>query len=277
MSDDLKVINDWQKFQEWRRHWCDQARFTSPTVPDVDERIKTIIRLWGEEVPGSWHREMDDLRCLRKGILCEPDQVYTRGDKTEKNKKPEHQIEWDVIQAKPRLCTSPAAKHFEIVVNAFPLVKNRDGGQEGKVEIDLLGLLTMEALGKPRYFPVVLEAKATANNPWYATVENLLQLKLFRSNAVNGRFLEAKLSHRQSEFPELEENAYAKSIGMVLAKPEYFASKGQKANSVNPTCLLLKEVRKNGARIWLANLEGSEIRSRDKDDPVSAFCDESPT
>jgi hypothetical protein len=43
-----------QRFAEWANRWMVLARYEGPVVPDVSHRIGELIRLWREEIPGSW-------------------------------------------------------------------------------------------------------------------------------------------------------------------------------------------------------------------------------
>jgi hypothetical protein len=156
---------------------------------------------------------------------------YTRGDEADP-RSGEHRIEHEIL-----------CQYFDEVtycgdcklidgVNAFPLVRDSGGSRNGNVEADLL-LLVRSTCG---YRLVVAEVKHSANNAWFAAVENLRQLKLLISGEYAGQLI------RQRN-PTLDLPSSLAIIGLVIAPREFYAHPGQKANSIGAASLLLNAIR----------------------------------
>ncbi len=156
---------------------------------------------------------------------------YTRGDEADPRRW-EHRIEHEIL-----------CQHFEDVtylqdgrvidgVNAFPLVRDSGGGRNGNVEADLL-LLVRSACG---YRLVVAEVKHSANNAWFAAVENLRQLKLLISGEDAGQLF------RQRN-PALDLPANLGITGLVAAPRGFYSQPGQKANSIGAARMLINTIR----------------------------------
>jgi hypothetical protein len=90
------------------------------------------------------------------------------------------------------------------------------------VEADLFLLLKHEA----GYLRAVGEVKANKANAWWATVENLRQLRLLSEAA----FVSDVFERRNSRIGSL--SGQAPVVGMVIAPREWYLAYGKKANSV---------------------------------------------
>jgi hypothetical protein len=156
---------------------------------------------------------------------------YTRGDEADP-RSGEHRIEHEIL-----------CQHFDTVtyfqdgrvidgVNAFPLVRDSGGGRNGNVEADLL-LLVQWARD---YRLVLAEVKHSANNAWFAAVENLRQLKLLISGEDTGQLF------RQRN-PALDLPANLAMTGLVVAPCSFYSQPGQKANSVGAARMLVNTIR----------------------------------
>jgi hypothetical protein len=108
-------------------------------------------------------------------------------------------------------------------INAMPLVSDATGGRSANVEADVLLLLR----DGRRHRLALLEVKYGADNPWYAAVENLLQVKLLSANREQRR-----LFHARQSFALLDEDLPV--VGLVVAPLEYYESPGQKSLAVQP-------------------------------------------
>lgn len=207
-----------QSFAIWRDRWTALAGFGGKTLADHRGRIERIVGLWREPIPEGWQRGIDPQ--LLGGR-------YRRGNLNTAGRG-EHAIEYAIL-----------CEHFGIVsccgsklvdgINAFPLSRDTVGlGRRGNVEADMV--LLAERGGEYRMF--LCEVKDKSNDPWYATVESLRQLRLFLSNPESRRvFL-----HRGAALdlpPEIPATA------LVLAPSEYFLSRGKKANAVKPALELI--------------------------------------
>lgn len=224
-------------FAEWSAKFSALAEFAGVDVPDADARIERVCELMRGPVEAEWLRasELDDNK-WPSGLR------YRRGN-LEGNKRGEHQREHEIL-----------ALHFDRVaclsgklidgVNAYPLAQGRS------VEADMLLLADCN----DGYRQFLVEAKESANNAWYAVVENLRQLKLFVENAAAQRFF-----HRRNPGLELPEKVEAS--GMILAPRSFFESGGQKGKSVPPTRRLIEALRRNHlADVRLATWDSETAR-----------------
>lgn len=207
-----------ESFAAWRDRWTALAEFDGAAVPDYRNRMEQIVRLWKNPIPGEWQRGVD-LQLLESR--------YRRGN-LHAARRGEHAIEYEILCA-----------HFESVsccgarlvdgINAFPLSRDTaGGGRRANVEADML--LLGERNGAYRFF--LCEVKDKSNDPWYATIESSRQLRLFLSSPES----RSVFSHRgtvqalPSEIPV---------TALVLAPPEYYSSRGKKANAVRPALELI--------------------------------------
>ena len=109
-------------------------------------------------------------------------------------------------------------------VNAFPLAYDfESGGRRGNVEADLL--LATETGAELRL--LLCEIKATANNPWYAAVELLRQLRLFLANPLGRSVMQQRglLPRTSTDIPV---------VGLVVAPIEYYSAPGKRGNALQP-------------------------------------------
>jgi hypothetical protein len=213
-------------FRSWSLEWVELASYPGPCLRDPEARIQRLLSLWKEPVPGTWRRGSADIPSrLLNG------KRYTRGDEADP-RSGEHRIEHEIL-----------CQHFDDVtylqdgrvidgVNAFPLVRDSCGGRNGNVEADLL-LLVRSARG---YRLVVAEVKHSANNAWFAAVENLRQLKLLVSGEDAGQLF------RQRNLA-LDLPANLVITGLVVAPCSFYTQPGQKANSIGAARMLIDTIR----------------------------------
>jgi hypothetical protein len=136
-------------------------------------------------------------------------------------------------------------------VNAVPLAKDAAGRRLGNVEADML-LLVRNPNGRHRL--VVVEVKVTANDPWFASIENLRQLRLLKESTETKRLF----AGRQ---PSLGLRANLPFSGLVLAPLAFYSGHGKKGNAVAPTQKLLDRMRKEtGVTVRLAVWDRCTIR-----------------
>jgi hypothetical protein len=172
-------------FSNWYDEWTKLARFNGPYLPDMECRIRAVSDLWSKDLPcNGWKRDFDKGDFDRPRNLCTPGIINRRSDQ-EKPNNGEHQIEMDIINNQEVVICFSCFKgelRFEPIVTAFPCAKDSAGGRKGDVEVDLLGICKSPA---GAIHPLICEVKSKSNNPWYALVENLRQLKLFIGNLEN--------------------------------------------------------------------------------------------
>jgi hypothetical protein len=123
----------------------------------------------------------------------------------------------------------------------MPLTRDGGGGRSGNVEADLY-LLVRHDDGYRLY---VVEVKDESDHAWYATVENLRQLRLAMESEEA-----LKLFHRRN--PELNLPASVPISGMVLAPASFYSDRGRKVRSAASARLLVDDMRSCACQIHLA-------------------------
>ncbi len=240
-------------FSDWYSKWEELARFTGPTLPDEEDRIKAVVDLWPEEPPGDgWKRTFASGDFSKLSNLCEAGVIYRRDDGKHPPKGSEHEIERDIIDIgnTGHIVCFKREYRFEPIVNAFPCAKDSDGRRTANVEFDLLGIIRTTA-GVIR--PLICEIKTGRNGSkysWYAAIENLRQLRLFIGNIENNlKFIRMKRE-------DLSKALFDAPVGIVIAEHGYYNHRGQKFNSMEPTRKLLERMQSSSrcrdARVVLA-------------------------
>jgi hypothetical protein len=153
--------------EEWIKAWTRVAEYTTADVPNVDQRISAVLKLWDLPVAEGW------LRPAREDDMW-VEAPYRRGDRDAPS-SPERTIEHEILGpgsniAAGRKCLGGAIRGG---INAVPLTSTP------KIEADLL--LLVEHTNGPHLY--LAEVKAMANTPWYATIELLRQLRLLLSGS----------------------------------------------------------------------------------------------
>lgn len=206
-------------FARWRDRWTVLAEYQSKSIPGIQHRIEQLVSLWKEPIPGAWQRGIDpQLLYVR----------YRRGD-LYKPHTGEHTIEHQILCANFERVSCLGYKLVD-GVNAFPLSRDTRGvGRRGNVEADML--LLGELDGAYRLF--LCEVKEQANDPWYAVVEGLRQLRLFIENAKSSNVFAHRglVSGLPAEIPV---------TGLVVAPVNYYLSRGKRLNAVKPVCQLIQ-------------------------------------
>jgi hypothetical protein len=123
--------------------------------------------------------------------------------------------------------------------------------KKGQTITDCLGVLYDN---RGRKHPVAIEVKKRANDPWYAVVENLQQVRLMRSSVKElKKYFKGKVSI---------DNVKG-ACGMILAPEEYYTkNKGRAEGSYRAACRLcnyMKEKGRTEARITIASINWGKI------------------
>jgi hypothetical protein len=192
------------------------ATYSGRHVPSVAARVSAVVELWRNPIPPGWERGQDSR-------LLDSATRYGRGNYREDSvRRGEHAIEYEVLAPSPSdvMTTSLGARLVD-GVNAVPLAKDAGGGRTGNVEADML-LLVEDEHG---YSLHLVEVKTSSNNPWFAAVENLRQLRLFSESHHAQR-----LFHTRCRELGLPQDLPVTAI--VLASPAFYSAPGQKANSL---------------------------------------------
>jgi hypothetical protein len=129
----------------------------------------------------------------------------------------------------------------------FPLARQ----SKGQVLCDALGFIDHRSA----YHPVAIEVKTTNGDPWFAVVENLIQIRLARSNHnIEQYAIKHCLANRNIQKAR-------GAWGLVLAPSKYFS---QNRPHLETALKLIQELKsKTQARIILASTDDlKEGRSR---------------
>jgi hypothetical protein len=209
-------------FATWCNQWNMVGNFQGPIVPDAEARIRRVLDLWEQEIPGRWQRGVDPQLLSSR---------YRRGDLHDPHPG-EHAIEHQILVERFGKITVLGGKLID-GVNALPLACDfAGGGRYGNVEADML-LAVQSGEG---FRLLLCEVKAGANDPWYAAMECLRQMRLFSANPV-GR----AVMHQRGGLPGTLENAPVS--GLVIAPADYYCARGKKANAVEPAKRLFALMR----------------------------------
>lgn len=216
------------EFNQWTRRWIELATFSGRLLPGEKARIAAVAALWREDIPPGWERGPDSRLLDRERRYCRRKDGIRRG---------EYVIEGEVLDPRPaEVSTICLGARLVDGVNAVPLTKDAGGRRAGNVEADMLLLVRDEH----EYRLLLVEVKTTSNHAWFAAVENLRQLKLFK------RSLETQsLFHRRC--PDLDLPERLPVTAVVLAPSSFYVASGRKAESVAPAERLLERMRKEAS------------------------------
>ena len=224
-----------RSFPEWSTNW---KRLKDKTGKPAD--IEAVLEQWRIPPPPQTLG-----RPFPKVVGSRKNYVKPRG---------EQKIELQLLGkpgTKPRLhkISAPSAEKLVLypVFNNFAAAK-LSGSTKGQVIADVMGVLHVGI----EYHPLSIEVKVTNGNCWTAVVQNLQQVRFFRSW---GKRFRQGLKEYCDDVPR---DAVAGSWGMVLAPPTYW----EKARYFSEASALLKILhKKTTARILLASInEVGEIK-----------------
>jgi hypothetical protein len=203
-----------KQFNDWSTEWKGERKKSGAV---------RILKLWQRQMPRGWEREIwagrigFRKRSDNKGEQCTEKELFNYGPGifelivSGKEGNPEYRV--------------------EAIYHNMPLANQR----KGQVIADAFGVLK---IGKS-VRPLLIEVKVAANNPWFALVENLQQIRLARACAQRIReFVHKNSKHR------VERGVW----GLILAPENYY-----KRHSGNLTdCKSLLDVLKRHSRARVA-------------------------
>jgi hypothetical protein len=213
-------------FNAWSSKWMELAAIVDWNGPDESLAIKRVIAHWHAAPPGdTWKRGRDER-------LHELEARYQRGNKApESVRRGEHVVEYELLESsRPIEETKILGADLVDGINAIPLTKDVGGGREGNVEADML-LLVRDGVD---YRLHLVEVKTRSNNSWYAAVENLRQLRLFKASSEAQHVFRSRAG--------LDSSVELPVGAMVLAREEFYSSRGRRENSVVPAQRLFARI-----------------------------------
>lgn len=178
--------NEIERFNNWSAEWKDGRKAIDAA---------RILRLWRQPMPLGWERE------IWNGKL---------GYRKRSNHRGEQRIENVLFDKKVfQISFEKAETHIGCRVDAIyqnmPLANMRSG----QVIADAFGVLKIGKTVRPLF----IEVKVTANDPWFALVENLQQIRLARACAHKiQNFVQQKTEH------QVERGVW----GLILASESYY-------------------------------------------------------
>lgn len=219
---------------EWIKEWTTLAEYQSSEVPDVDARIANIIELCAVAVPAEWTRPSPEDDKWADG-------PYRRGDRGNPS-QPERTVEDEILGSDASIAEGRTCMGGAVVggINAIPLTA------KPKIEADVLLRVQHKDHSQHLY---LVEAKKMANTPWYATLELLRQMSLFRASGHAADYFHRCDSSVPKGLPV---------TGLVVAPAEYYAASGKRSKAVAPTRRLVSAVNsRTDHRVVLATWDDS--------------------
>lgn len=203
---------------EWIAEWTQLAAYPGAKVPDVDARIAALLQMCAVPVEPTWPRSGAEDHLWAGG-------PYRRGDRGAPS-RPERIVEHEILgpgkqMAEGRLCFGGRVLD---AINAIPLTRRP------KIEADVL-LLVDHGHDRKLY---LAEVKKGSNNPWYATVELLRQMRLFTVSPHAADYFHRKHTEVPSGLPV---------TGLVLAPRDYYFASGKRVEALDPAKRLVDAVR----------------------------------
>ena len=167
-------------------------------------------------MPRRWEREVWEgelgyrKRSADKGEQCTEKELFIRGTKG-----------FELFFSRPQ---PNAVCRVEAIYHNMPLANQR----KGQVLADAFGVLGIAKSVRP----IFIEVKATANNPWFALVENLQQIRLARACAKR---IQAFVNNRTNHLVE-------KGVwGLILAPKDYYKKHADNLALCQPLLAALKQ------------------------------------
>ena len=213
-----------RNYSEWSAAWTEARSL----VGDMDR----VLELWNAGIP----------------IDCNLRKTWDGGWGYRKNSKPgaEERGEKGVERAFLGMRDQLKLLKLNIGANVYPMMSIYHnfplvGTRKDQVLSDAVGVV----LTGQKYRPVLVEIKTTANDPWYAVVECLKQLRLARAGNRNiHTFLNKAVAPLE------------KGIWGMVAAPSHYFEKGKRTAINRKVLALLDEIKiKTEARVLLATTD----------------------
>jgi hypothetical protein len=184
----MKTHTSIEQFNDWSARWKAERK---------ENEVLKIVNLWQQPLPRDWERE------IWKGKLGYRKRSENKGEQfTEKGMFNEETNGFKLMFAD----NEPDSEYrIEAIYHNMPLANQR----KGQVIADVFGVLQADE----RVRPLLIEVKVTANDPWFALVENLQQIRLARACA-----------HKIQEFVQVNSKHRIKGgvWGLIIAPGSYY-------------------------------------------------------
>jgi hypothetical protein len=210
----MKTTDEIKQFNHWSTEWKDER-----------ERIHAdeILKLWQKPMPRDWEREIWEgklgyrKRSDNKGEQCTEKELFNGGSNG-------FELVFSGQQTNANYRLKP-------IYHNMPLANRR----KGQVIADAFGVLETGKSARPLF----IEVKVAANDPWFALVENLQQIRLARACA---RKIQSFV-HENTEY-RVERGVW----GLILAPQSFY----QNHSGNLAQCKLLLDALKENTRARVA-------------------------
>ncbi len=185
----VKTTKEIDRFNQWSLEWKAERRKSD---------LRQIVRLWQQPIPNGWERE------VWNGKLGYRKRSNNRGEQIIESQLLSDKFEHFQLMFSGR---EPNAKYrIRAIYHNMPLANQRSG----QVIADAFGILETDKSARPLF----IEVKATADDPWFALIENLQQIRLARACARNIKSF-AQLNSKVRVEPGV--------WGLIIAPQKYYA------------------------------------------------------
>jgi hypothetical protein len=204
----MKKENEKKAFEDWSFKWKGARKRSD---------VETILKLWQLPMPRAWERKKWEgkigyrKRSANKGEQCIEKILFKSDSKG-------FGLSFS-DQGTNTNCRIEAIYHNMPLANQSP----------GQVIADAFGVLLIGTIVRPLF----IEVKDTANDPWFALVENLQQIRLARACAhgIKG------FVHKKSKHQVVQRGVW----GLILAPKKYYENH---ANNLAKCEFLLDALKK---------------------------------
>ena len=203
----MKTTSEIMQFKDWSADWKRERKKI-----DADQ----ILKLWQKPMPREWEREIWEgklgyrKRSDNKGEQCIEKELFDGGS---------NGFELVFSDQQPN-----AEYRVKAIYHNMPLANRR----EGQVIADAFGVLKTGKSVRPLF----IEVKVTANDPWFALVENLQQIRLARACAQKIQ----TFVHENTEY-RVERGVW----GLILAPESFYENHSSNLAKCKPLLDALKQ------------------------------------
>jgi hypothetical protein len=187
------------QLSDWIESWKPLARYPGEDGAQIDARIAAVIERCEVSVDPSWPRPHPEDHLWAAGH-------YRRGDRGAPS-GPEREVEHQILGPDALIAVGRVCCGGRVIdaINAIPLTRRP------KIEADVL--LLVDHGDELRQY--LAEVKKSADDPWYATVELLRQLRLLAASSHAGDYFHRKDQRVPAGVPV---------TGLVVAPKAYYAN-----------------------------------------------------
>ena len=223
----MKPTNEIKQFKDWSAEWKGERKKI-----DADQ----ILKLWQKPMPRDWEREIWEgklgyrKRSDNKGEQCTEKELFSGGSNG-------FELVFSGQQTNANYRIKP-------IYHNMPLANRR----KGQVIADAFGVLETAKSVRPLF----IEVKVAANDPWFALVENLQQIRLARACAQK---IQAFV-HENTEY-RVERGVW----GLILAPKGYYEKHFDNLAKCRPLLDALKQNTRARVAFGISDsLAGGQIK-----------------